>query len=265
MKNVYSLTKVLITVMTYPHPSRKSREVVCTAGITEESEWIRLYPIDYRYRPKQQQFRKYQWIEIALAPLGSSNDIRKESRKPELNTISLIGRPLSPYNAWEARREVIDRMPHYTVNALTSLYESEHVSLGIVRPSRIIDLQVEETDSDWKPEWGMIYKQMTLFDPPKPLRKIPFKFSYVFECHDNPTPHKAMITDWELGVLFLKESDRLKSDEKAAASVRKKYLYELCADDRDTRFFMGTVLPYNTWIVLGVFWPPKIQQSSLAF
>jgi hypothetical protein len=28
--------RVLITVMTYPHPSRGYQELVCTAGITEE-------------------------------------------------------------------------------------------------------------------------------------------------------------------------------------------------------------------------------------
>ena len=27
--------KVLITVMTYPHPSRGYQELVCTAGVTE--------------------------------------------------------------------------------------------------------------------------------------------------------------------------------------------------------------------------------------
>ncbi len=42
--------KVLITVMTYPHPSRGYQELVCTAGVTESGEWIRLYPVDYRYR-----------------------------------------------------------------------------------------------------------------------------------------------------------------------------------------------------------------------
>jgi hypothetical protein len=37
-------TKVLITVMTYPHPSRGYQELVCTAGITENDDWVRLYP-----------------------------------------------------------------------------------------------------------------------------------------------------------------------------------------------------------------------------
>lgn len=53
--------RVLITVMTYPHPSEKYTELVCTAGITAAGEWVRLYPIDYRYRPPEQRFRKYQW------------------------------------------------------------------------------------------------------------------------------------------------------------------------------------------------------------
>ena len=34
----------------------------------ETNEWVRLYPIDYRYRPSHQRFRKYQWIELELEP-----------------------------------------------------------------------------------------------------------------------------------------------------------------------------------------------------
>lgn len=44
------MSKVLITVMTYPHPSRGYQELVCTAGVTDAGEWVRLYPVDYRYR-----------------------------------------------------------------------------------------------------------------------------------------------------------------------------------------------------------------------
>jgi hypothetical protein len=50
VKPSFSKIKVLITVMTYPHPSESHQELVCTAGITEAGEWVRLHPIDYRYR-----------------------------------------------------------------------------------------------------------------------------------------------------------------------------------------------------------------------
>lgn len=72
-----------------------------------------------------------------------------------------------------------------------------------------------------------------------------------------------MCEDWELGTLFLKQAERLDSDERAAESVREKFLGELCREDKDTRFFMGTRFPYNVWLVLGVFWPPKTCQQSL--
>jgi hypothetical protein len=79
--------RVLITVMTYPHPKQSHDEVVCTAGITEAGEWTRLFPVDYRYLPEQRQFRKYQWTELDVQPRGYKTDVRIESREPRLDTI----------------------------------------------------------------------------------------------------------------------------------------------------------------------------------
>ena len=264
MSSELEKTKVLITVMTYPHPSRGYQESVCTAGITEAHEWVRLYPVDYRYRPISQRFRKYQWIEVELEPSGQGNDNRKESRRPKLDSIRILGEPLPTEKNWVARRQIIDRMPHHTRKELEGLFETDHVSLGIVRPKRVLDMEIEPAERDWKPEWQALFSQLRLFGPPqKPLRKLPYSFHYIFECEDSDKPHRAMCEDWELGVLFLKELDRLGSEEAAAESVKNKFLGELCGEGRDTRFFMGTRFPYNTWLVLGVFWPPVVEQRLL--
>ena len=256
--------KVLITVKTYPHPSRGYQELVCTAGVSESLEWVRLYPVDYRYRPTTQRFKKYQWIEVELSPRGSGNDDRKESRRPNLDSISLLGEPLSEKKDWQERREIIDRLPHFSLNQLKERHNADKTSLGIVRPKRVIDMEVRESsDPDWKPEWRNLFLQRTLFGPPqKELRKLPYTFHYVFESEDSAKPHTAMCEDWELGALFLKERERLGSDEAAADSVKYKFLDELCGPDKDTRFFMGTYFPYNTWLVLGVFWPPRIKNEQ---
>ncbi|MEX2176437.1 MAG: hypothetical protein WD872_18885 [Pirellulaceae bacterium] len=256
-------TKVLITVMTYPHPSRGYQELVCTAGVTESLEWVRLYPVDYRYRPTHQRFKKYQWIEVELSATGAGNDRRKESRRPELDSIQLIGEPLSTKHEWQERRRIIDSMPHSTLNQWKAGYERDKTSLGIVRPAQVLDMEIREAEEpDWKPEWKRLFQQQTLFGPSqKPLRKLPYSFHYVFQCEDSDKPHTAMCEDWELGALFLKESARLGSDEAAAESVRSKFLTELCGPKKNTRFFMGTHFPYNVWLVLGVFWPPKEEPS----
>jgi hypothetical protein len=156
-------------------------------------------------------------------------------------------------------------MPHHTRHELEALYNSQRVSLGIVRPTEVIDFKVEPVQPIWKPEWEATLKQFNLFGgQPKRLEKLPYKFSYIFRCADTgEKPHTAMIEDWELGVLYLKEVERLGNEEAAIASVRQKFLYEMCEASRDTRFFMGTVFPYNTWVVIGVFWPPKSNQTVL--
>lgn len=270
MSNTPCATRVLITVMTYPHPSERYTELICTAGITEAGEWVRLYPIDYRYRPREQRFRKYQWIEVELEPRGAGNDQRAESRRPLLDTIRLLGPPLSSNRNWIERRAVIDLLPEWTVNQLRAKHDADkaaglaQVSLGIVRPAKVLDVLVEDAPGEWKPEWKASLNQGLLFEnAPKEIRKLPFSWKYVFECDDSDgRPHTAMNEDWEIGVLYWKELERLGTPEKAANSVRNKCL-QMVTPDRDARFFMGTVFPYNTWIVLGVFWPAKESQGGL--
>jgi hypothetical protein len=63
-------------------------------------------------------------------------------------------------------------------------------------------------------------------------------------------------------VLWLNEVVRLGDEYQAALSVRRKFLDELCNEKKETLFYMGTVFPYNTWVVLGVFWPPKLDKPQ---
>lgn len=85
--------KVLITVKTYPIPSAKYDELVCTAGVNEAGEFIRLYPINFRDLPFSQQYKKYQWIEV-LAEKHKGRDVRKESYRPKCDSIQTIGEPI---------------------------------------------------------------------------------------------------------------------------------------------------------------------------
>ncbi len=257
--------RVLITVLTYPHPSESYEELVCTAGITESGEWVRLYPIDYRYRPKNQQFKKFQWIEVDLEPKGAGNDKRKESRRPILDTIKILGDPLPTSDDWRARTSIIDKLQHSTMKELEARFETDQTSLGIVRPTEILEVKYERVDQNWKGSWQDLQNQLRLFDPqPKKLEKLPYKWSYVFRCEDRKEPYTRMIEDWELGANFL--NAREKYDEaKAAEKVCERYMKVVADPSRDVRFFVGTHFPYNTWLVIGVFWPPKVNQTELPF
>ena len=59
--------KILVVVRTYPAPAKKGVEVSCTAGVTEDGQWIRIFPVPYRFLPADKRFGKYQWIEAKVA------------------------------------------------------------------------------------------------------------------------------------------------------------------------------------------------------
>src|SRR5688572_25128578 len=84
--------KVLIVVKTYPHPSKKYKEIVCTAGVTESGKWVRLYPIDYRYLAHAKWYKKYQWVDVTIEK--NPTDFRIDSYRPNTNTIKTIGDPI---------------------------------------------------------------------------------------------------------------------------------------------------------------------------
>jgi hypothetical protein len=139
-------------------------------------------------------------------------------------------------------------------------HQDQHaVSLGIVRPKEVIDFTYEETDREWKASWQDTLKQLNLFGPQKkPLVKIPYKFSYRFICEEpGCRGHKIMIEDWEAGRLFLKMCEQYEDERIACEKVKEASLVRLCGPNRDTHFFVGTILRFSTWIIGGVFYPKK--------
>ena len=83
-----ALTKVLITVKTYPSLSGKYDELVCTAGFREDGTWVRIYPIQFREKSYEEQYKKYDWIEIDL--VKNRKDFRPESYRPYSDDSAII-------------------------------------------------------------------------------------------------------------------------------------------------------------------------------
>lgn len=267
--------KVLITVKTAPIPSKKYDELVCTAGVLEDGTFVRLYPINFRELPFSQQYRKYQWIEVD-AEKHKGRDTRKESWKPDSDTLTL-GPKISTAGdpTWSNRARHVLPKKAQSMEALWDAQELDRTSLGVFKPQKIHDLVIEELPSpDWDPSFLEALKQARLWDDRKhtrePPRRMPFKLSFKFECDDPRCKgnHQMMIEDWEVSALYWRLVDEGVPPQNAVQAVRTKFLTVLCALDRDTHFFVGTVLEHGTWVVIGIWWPalPKpAAQRKLSF
>lgn len=253
--------KVLITVKTYPIPSAMYDELVCTAGITEKGNFIRLYPINFRDLPFSRQYKKYQWIEVQ-AEKHQGRDVRKESYRPDCESIRILGEPIgSDRGSWAGRARYVLANKAASMEELFDRQKEDRTSLGVFKPKVVDDLIVSDGESDWKPGFMAALRQARLWesravsrDPP---RKVPFKFHYKFRCDDpRCSGHRMMIEDWEVGALFWRLVDQGHSNKDAADRVRDKFFREICGADKDIHFFVGTILAHpKTWVVIGCFYP----------
>ncbi|MXX94959.1 MAG: hypothetical protein F4039_02270 [Gammaproteobacteria bacterium] len=255
--------KVLITVKTYPIPSTKYDELVCTAGVTEEGEFIRLYPINFRDLPYEKQYKKYQWIEVEVMR-HEQTDIRKESFRPDNDTLKILGNPILPNSGnWDKRKRYVLKKEARSLDELKEQFKVDQTSLGIFKPQKIEDFIVSSDSEDWKPEFYSALQQHRLWEERKsslkPPRKVPYKFHYKLKCEDERCKgHKLSIHDWELGALYWKLIDDGHSENETVQRVRERFFDELCSETRDTYLFVGTMKDrFNPWIVLGLFYPKK--------
>lgn len=258
--------RVLISVKTYPIPSATYDELVCTAGVTEEGNFVRLYPVPFRDLPWTQQYPKYQWIEVMAE--RHKRDRRKESMRPDPESIQFHGERIATRNGdWSARGQYVLRNVSQSMEALKEAQKEDNTSLGIFRPKVIEDFVVkEEAERDWKQSALDAIKQERLWETRgasrEPVRKLPYKFSYKFRCDDDRcTGHTMMNEDWELGRLYWRHIDQGDSEEEAIAGVRQRFFTEMCAPTNETYLFVGTILGRGTWVVLGTYYP-KLGKSG---
>ena len=140
--------EVLITVKTYPIPSKKYDELVCTAGVTRTGQFVRLYPINFRDLPFSQQYRKYQWIRVE-AERHTGRDRRKESYRPDCDTIvTLTGQIPTRGGDWSQRARYALAQRSASIEELRDRQKADRTSLGVVRPKRVRDLLITPDDPD---------------------------------------------------------------------------------------------------------------------
>lgn len=270
--------KVLLTVTTYPLPSRSYDELVCTAGLLESGEWVRIYPVPLsfllgqRQSGKMQSF-KYTWMELDLNQ--RTDDFRPESFSPknyDFRDLKLYDK-IDTKDNWALRKEICLKNVFTNLDELIELSKAPtNKSLATFKPTMIERLEIVEDDPEWKDEWKELRKQGDLFSQEKTpeilIPKLPYKFYYRFKDESGKSS-RLMIEDWEIGALYwncLKAAEGNKAE--ALERVRQRYEEEFIKK-KDIYFFLGTTRQWhmrrskNPFVIIGVFYPKKEFQMSL--
>ncbi len=267
-----ALTKILITVKTYPTLSSKYEELVCTAGFREDGSWVRIYPVPFRKLNPDLQYKKYDWYEFDLE--RNTSDFRHETHRPR--DIDRIGRRVGHIGTesnWAERKRLVLRNYHENLDRLIEDAKNKSIatSLAVFKPTKVLDFDWEPCEREWSESKLKELRQFKLFDTTgtrnEVVRKVPFKFRYHFEDAAGKKS-RLMIEDWETGQLYwncLRKTDG--DEERACQKVRKKYLDDF-AKTKDLYFFLGTTKQNhfrapNPFIIVGTFHPKMTSQTEL--
>ncbi|MBI4307411.1 MAG: hypothetical protein HY684_01210 [Chloroflexi bacterium] len=248
---------MLIAVRTYPTPAWKGVEVSCTAGITDESQWIRLFPVPYRFLSPDKRFRKYQWIEVNAK---KASDPRPESYELDIDSIQIRSEPIPTTSNWQARKDIVFPLKAHCLCCLKAQRdEKDAPTLGIFKPKTINSFHIEKAEPEWSPEQAARLRQSSFFDtqPVRELEKIPYTFKYKFAC-DEPSchSHELMCTDWEVGQSYHNWVRRYGSDWERY--FKQRYETEMILIN-DTHFYVGTMHEHpDSWIIVGLFYPKPL-------
>jgi len=265
---------VLITVKTYPTISTKYEELVCTAGFLENGRWIRIYPVQFRKKSYNEQYKKYDWVEIDL--VKNTEDFRPESYRPySLDSEFTIFNHIAPDGgSWDDRRRIVLSKTYTNLTALIAEAKDKTIatSLAVFKPKQIMGVIVEPCEREWDKEKLQSLQQLNIFEKfaiekPQVVRKLPYKFSYRF-TDDEGREATLMIEDWELGQLYWNCVERHEGHDretKACNDVLKKY-YDDLAKTKDIHLFLGTSLRYhnlgvNPFMIIGTFHPKHVKTN----
>ena len=150
--------KVLITVTTYPQPSRSHDELVCTAGLLENGEWIRIYPVPLSFLidlkgQGQVNNVKYTWFELELKK--RTDDFRPESHSLQyydFRDLKLFEQIDTKGNWYRRKEYVLKKVYTNMARLIADSKPPTNISLATFKPTDILRLEWEEDSRDWKNE-----------------------------------------------------------------------------------------------------------------
>lgn len=263
--------KVLVTVKAAPQPSATYGDTVCVAGVELRGDdpvrLVRLYPVPFRYLEGDQQFGKYQVIDVAARP--STRDPRPESHRIDASSLRLG----ESVKGWHRRAPYLEPLVTDSMCAvLDAVRQNPNApSLALVRPAEILGLQISR-HGGWTPKQQDVLDQWVnqpeLFGGGAPKTAIAaprFTAQYRYRCGDaRCRTHEQGIIDWELTALQRKLA--LASDAELQAAIVHNFFEVMCGSTRSPAFYVGNqadAQKRRTFSVLGTYYPRAFEAAAL--
>lgn len=150
---------------------------------------------------------------------------------------------------------------------LIGKYRESRVSMGLVSVTDVDKVIADPFDISKQRDYLARMRQLRLFgEEPVPMPKpIPWRFKFHYRCAGKACPgHTQTLSDWGINLLYLKQVQKHRCEEAAVEDVKAKMWQWVDSSRRDIFFNVGSVFPYETFLVGNVFAPPRSAACQIA-
>ncbi len=259
--------KILIVAKTYPTRSKKYMELVCTAGVDEEGNWYRIYPIPTKTLKEYKGLDKYTWIDAEIT--RDTRDPRPESYKINMSSVKLLEN-IPPQRDWLFRKDTVFKAEAYEDMAkiIEKANRDNSLSLCLFKPTKYHHVYFESKKAEILSEKDIIeFKNanVNLFEHNNvneveinAMPSLPFDIKLIFEDAQGKES-KMNILDWEISQLYWNLEKKHMSTKEIKQGIKDKIFWMI--EQRDLYLYLGTMRQMHGWTsnpftIIGLFYPP---------
>lgn len=238
-------------VKALPHVGEAHGETVCCAGVTDDRQWRRQFPVPFRYL-EDQKFVRWQWIEYEWRK--PTDDRRRESQRVQQGTIRLG--PTMP---------VKERANFLSPLIMESESQAAHRgdTLALIRPEDPRFMYAQKPPGmieKERREYATAASQLSFFtQQQQPLEPCPYEFRFTYRTEDGN--HDKECGDWETAAMYYRFEKRY-GETEALRKMDQRFNHDY--PEKGMVFALGTHSRYpSVWLLVGVIRLDQVDQLTL--
>jgi hypothetical protein len=244
-----------IIVKAAPRSSQKFGETVCIAGIDLQGNWVRLYPVSFKYLGEPQRFSRWDLVNYRWRRPTAASDSRDESRRVDPDSIQISGQLPS-----KERDRFLNRV------AVSGLKKERELgrSLALLRVE-FLEFKYRKKSADDLAKETEIHKQLRdqsdLFVAEQIIPREACPYSFIYRYRDEDGEHEGTCQDWETEATFFRRRSEM-DEAKALAWMENMFGVEY--PKRGMALAMGTHrYRSDQWLINGFIRLNEETQGSL--
>ena len=242
--------ELMVNCKTYPAVSTKYVETVCTGGVRPNGDFVRLYPVPFRFLDTEEQYAR--WDVIRVRAYRDTKDPRPESWHIEPGVaIEKVEAITTDKRRWEWMSKTI----HESAEAM----EARGMTNGCVEIEPI-ELYWKSDPKEWTPNQMNVILQGDLFAPKEQMEslsdRVPWQFRLKYREKNTGRTDDGKVLAWSYYQGYRRARLGVARDEDALEVIADRVRGSIFNPEKTVFAILGTHSRFGHWMISSLYHVP---------